>query len=433
MIKIILRKSTLAIAVGTAIFSSQILFAGDVEVSLPNATSAFTVGQPAGNELMRVNGDGNVGIGTEIPSSKLHIKATATPSILFEDTSKMFSTRISGENFSIGNVVECGGANMYGNQIVVDGTGKTGINTNSPEAELHIKNKLGGTAACSQSATSFPASLILEGGKKWRFTSWDQPPVAFPDFTPDGQRLGILNQTNDEVMSFYSDGSIGIGKTDPREKLDVAGNIKASGTVCDSNGCIGDGASSKFVDGAAATDAVYTAGNVGIGTNSPNGKFHVLDTNNLYTYMQSTAGDSWSYALADNDSKSAALGAYAGPTYKGGTWMGYFGESYPAGSYDVFSGTPAGWGVIEARSASAGHNGLIISERADKPIVFGTNDTERVRIDNSGNVGIGTTAPTSKLQVVGLPIHADNTAAKGAGLTAGAFYHTGDGIVRVVY
>jgi hypothetical protein len=48
-------------------------------------------------------------------------------------------------------------------------------------------------------------------------------------------------------------------------------------------------------------------------------------------------------------------------------------------------------------------------------------------------VGIGTSAPTSKLQVVGLPIRANNTAALQAGLTVGAFYHNGDGILRVVF
>ena len=52
-------------------------------------------------------------------------------------------------------------------------------------------------------------------------------------------------------------------------------------------------------------------------------------------------------------------------------------------------------------------------------------------INNSGQIGIGTTSPNSKLQVVGLPIHAHDAAAGTAGLTAGAFYHSGDGIVRV--
>lgn len=44
---------------------------------------------------------------------------------------------------------------------------------------------------------------------------------------------------------------------------------------------------------------------------------------------------------------------------------------------------------------------------------------------NSGNLGIGTTAPTSKLQVVGLPVFKNNAAAISGGLTVGAFYRTG--------
>ena len=59
----------------------------------------------------------------------------------------------------------------------------------------------------------------------------------------------------------------------------------------------------------------------------------------------------------------------------------------------------------------------------------------------NGNTGIGSDNPTSKLQVVGLPIipfNTDDTTTNSTAkappynLTIGAFYHTGNGIVRVV-
>lgn len=53
-------------------------------------------------------------------------------------------------------------------------------------------------------------------------------------------------------------------------------------------------------------------------------------------------------------------------------------------------------------------------------------------LQSDGNVGIGTPAPTSKLQVVGLLEYSDNVAATNAGLTIGAFYRTGD-ILKVVH
>ncbi len=57
--------------------------------------------------------------------------------------------------------------------------------------------------------------------------------------------------------------------------------------------------------------------------------------------------------------------------------------------------------------------------------------TSKMRITSSGWVGIGTTSPTSKLQVTGLPSYADNATALAGGLTVGAFYHTA-GVLKVV-
>jgi len=54
----------------------------------------------------------------------------------------------------------------------------------------------------------------------------------------------------------------------------------------------------------------------------------------------------------------------------------------------------------------------------------GTPKTNALFIRYNGYVGIGTTTPTSKLQVTELPIYANNAAAVAGGLTAGAFYRT---------
>lgn len=51
-----------------------------------------------------------------------------------------------------------------------------------------------------------------------------------------------------------------------------------------------------------------------------------------------------------------------------------------------------------------------------------TGGTPKLSIDSTGNVGIGTTTPNSKLAVTGLPSYVNNDAAKADGLVAGDFY-----------
>ncbi len=59
------------------------------------------------------------------------------------------------------------------------------------------------------------------------------------------------------------------------------------------------------------------------------------------------------------------------------------------------------------------------------------NDAAGTDMVNLGNVGIGTTNPTSPLQIIGLPEYTDNAAALSDGLTIGGCYHTA-GVLKIV-
>lgn len=94
-------------------------------------------------------------------------------------------------------------------------------------------------------------------------------------------------------------------------------------------------------------------------------------------------------------------------------------------------------GVVLGGGFSTGFGGLSITGGTPysniQSIQEGVGYTNLILQRQGGNVGIGTPTPTSKLQVVGLPVYADNTAALAGGLTAGAFYRTSTGVLMVAF
>jgi len=116
------------------------------------------------------------------------------------------------------------------------------------------------------------------------------------------------------------------------------------------------------------TDTLYvdsTNNRVGIGTTSPTSLLHLKSTGPAILTLE-----------ADSDNATETDNARIELSQDGGVVTGSIGYANNTNS-------------IELWNNYADH------------LIFGTNNTERMRIDSSGNVGIGTASPSTELEVVG--------------------------------
>lgn len=172
--------------------------------------------------------------------------------------------------------------------------------------------------------------------------------------------------------------NIGIGTNSPIGKLEVAGGsiiLRDATDVVDAielTAGTGASASGSLVLKNSGVNTVnlsgigtswLNAGNVGIGTTTPNGNLHIFGTNpRLY--------------IQDSQTTSAAY-----PSLElGNTFLGAFNP---------------------LASISIPGSGNYLQIAANDAIFFNTNFTDRMIITNSGNIGIGTTGPTSRFHLEG--------------------------------
>lgn len=201
-------------------------------------------------------------------------------------------------------------------------------------------------------------------------------------------------------------GSVGIGTASPAYRLDVAGDVRSTGTFY-GNGAGLTGvqatalgpqlAASTFTaqgtnPGVAFTTSVFViAGNVGIGTSSPTSALHLL-ANSPSALLQhaSNSGASTLNLQGTGGNLDVLQIARYGSAY-GGTTAGGI-------SLNNLS-------VIQTGSLAGP---LLLQVVTSNPMYFATNNTERMRIDPNGNVGIGTTSPQKGLHVMGNAIIESN-------------------------
>ena len=252
-------------------------------------------------------------------------------------------------------------ATNSGQRLTIDSSGNVGIGTTSPDTLLDVSSSDDAVVRIQSEGSDSTDDARLEiKTTNGTFTIQNDRSLG-----TSGALTFAGNSSNNLVID-HDGGNIGIGTTSPGTKLDVAGDIrvKSSGvyksghsgsasaplyTTNDADTGMFSGGSNQlaFATGSNERLRIDSSGNVGIGTTSPAVKLHLSGTSGLYTRFQNTS----------------------------------------AGN-NVNFGQSAGDGIIDV----GGSFGLRIL----------TNSNDRVKVDSSGNVGIGTTSPGQLLHVNGI-------------------------------
>jgi len=313
-----------------------------------NTTGNIIFSKAGYTEAMRIDASGNVGIGTTSPDAKLHVVS----SFRMTGATAPFEWTV---NPGAQDYLKLNAVGYADNLIVANAAGNVGIGTSSPSYPLTTLAGTANTQVAQFTGTDVGRGLRIETASTTR--SDDTAILNASDAF--GELAFETNST--ERMRITSSGDVDIGSTGGGVKLAVAGAVGPQ------NG-----------SAASPTHTFYSDTNTGM--------FRAA----VDTLGFSTAG---SEAMRIDSSGNVGIGTSSPNNYSGYGTLTLNGTN---GSEIDFERNGS---LIADQFVSS--NDLYIRNNASGAIRFQHASSERMRIDSSGNVGIGTSSPASKLDVDG--------------------------------
>ena len=388
-----------------------------------------------GNVLLASAG-GNVGIGTTAPTAAFSVNgsgALALPGSSGASQSSGLIARLQTAGAT--STLDIGSGGSTGQWLQATNTGNlatvyplllnpiggnVGIGTTLPTAPLEISMTGAGTALVLSNTIS--QTKDVSGGRlrfRGNFVS-NTAQTSFAEVAGLKENSTNINDAGylafstesgaamNERMRITSLGNVGIGTTAPTYGLQVESNngsgysalLRASsGSAGVRIGTLNTKGSLQGVTSAIGFEDLLlnaAGGNVGIGTTSPSSRLNVsADTVNYLNLDTYYAGGG---SLFNGRS---ARGTQAAPTalITNDMMGGVSGTGY-ASSGTGFTGAPnAVLGIRAAQSQTPAGQGAYFSFETTAIGNSSASRAEVMRIDPSGNVGIGTSSPTAKLEI----------------------------------
>lgn len=198
---------------------------GAVSIALGHAAKALATDSVALGRNTTASGDQStaLGQGTQAMGSGSTAMGVATTAIGQASTALGFFTRASQVNSTAMGT----GTAAEGEQAVAMGQNTLASGKNSLALGFETEARAFGSLAMGR--------FNEPGGSP---NSWhEQDPLI-------SIGVGEDDANRKSALTMLKNGNLGLGTTDPQHSLDVRGDIRSTGTICDGQGCIGDSASS---------------------------------------------------------------------------------------------------------------------------------------------------------------------------------------------